>query len=157
MTPENPKDLQDDFLQAAASKREAIAGEVSVPDSDPAAAAALVLDPAQIEILRNEAPGLLEQLVVLFIDIAEKTIAEMTATIATGDARATGEGAHLLKGSACNFGAQRLVAVAQELEQTARRGETDGLEKLLDALRAEYQLLKEALRIHGHFQGSPQL
>jgi len=108
--------------------------------NDPALA---VLNPEQMGILRDE--GLLESLTVLFEEMAGSTIEAMAAALEAGDTRGLSSKAHLLKGSAVNFGADRLVAVCQELEQSAAGLEKPELQRLFEAIRTEYQLVSEAL------------
>ena len=102
-----------------------------------------VLNPEQMGMLREE--GLLESLTVLFKEMAGTTIDAMAVALDSGDTRELSAKAHLFKGSAVNFGADRLVAVCQEIELSADRLDKASLEKLLDAVRAEYQLVSEAL------------
>ncbi len=102
-----------------------------------------VLNPEQMGILREE--ELLESLTVLFLEMAGTTIDAMVAALEAGDIRGLSSKAHLLKGSAVNFGADRLVAVCQEVEQSAARLKEPTLQKLLDAVQAEYQLVRQAL------------
>jgi HPt (histidine-containing phosphotransfer) domain-containing protein len=102
-----------------------------------------VLNPEQLGMLREE--ELLEALKELFKEMASPTIEAMAAALESGELRELSSKAHLLKGSAVNFGADRLVAVCQEIEQSASRLDKASLEKLLDAVRVEYQLVSEAL------------
>jgi HPt (histidine-containing phosphotransfer) domain-containing protein len=102
-----------------------------------------VLNPEQMGVLREE--GLVEALTELFKEMAGGTMDAMAAALESGDLRELSSKAHLLKGSAVNFGADRLVAVCQEIEQSAISLDKATLEKLLDAVRAEYQLVSEAL------------
>jgi|GEM_PF-1187143 len=102
-----------------------------------------VLNPEQIDALREE--ELLDSLKGLFREMAGGVIDAMAAAVHAGNAREFSSKAHLLKGSAVNFGADRLVAVCQEIEQSAPAMEPARWQKLLDAVRAEYQLVSEAL------------
>jgi len=96
-----------------------------------------ILNPEQIEELREE--GLLERLIGLFKETADKAIQDIKTAFQNGDAKALSSAAHLLKGSAANFGAERLVAICQALELSA--GETGAaMEELLNALEEEYVL-----------------
>jgi len=123
-----------DSLAAAAS-----------PRSEPVAPGLLVLNPEQIGALQEE--GLLEALTGLFIEMAGPTIDAMASALEKGDAGALSSGAHLLKGSAVNFGAERVVALCQEIEQrSASRPERNAMQHLLETLRAEYEQVETALK-----------
>lgn len=104
---------------------------------------AMLLDPAQIAVLREE--GLLESLVALFEEIANRTIAEMRDAANAGNSRALADGAHLLKGSAVNFGAAAFAATCQCIEQEAASASAVTLEALLCELEVDRGQLIAAL------------
>ncbi len=96
-----------------------------------------ILNPEQIGVLREE--GLLERLTGLFKETADKAIQDIKTAFQNRDAKALSSAAHLLKGSAANFGAERLVAICQALELSAN--ETGAaMEELLNALEEEHVL-----------------
>jgi len=105
-----------------------------------------ILDPDQMRNLRKESPTLLWRLIPLFHSHAEKTFSSMEAAAKTGYGKVLSEGAHTLKGSAVNFGAERFVAACQQLEDAGNEGRAQGYGKLLDAVRVEYEYLTQALK-----------
>jgi len=115
------------------------------PANAPAVPAAPVVSLEQLETLRGESPGLLERLVLLFGETAQKAIAGMESAAEAGDAKAVAAGAHMLKGSASNFGAHRLVAACEAIEEAADLGETAAFAPRLAAIRAEFRAVAEAL------------
>lgn len=96
-----------------------------------------ILNPEQIEVLREE--GLLERLTGLFKETAEKAIQDIKTAFQNDNAKALSSAAHLLKGSAANFGAERLVAICQTLELSAEEPK-GAVAELLNALDEEYAL-----------------
>lgn len=104
-----------------------------------------ILNPEQLDILRSE--GLLERLTGLFRETAEKAIRDMEVAFGSENGRALSSGAHLLKGSAANFGAERLVAICQALEQSATEQPQNILSQLMTALHEEYALAIQELDV----------
>lgn len=104
---------------------------------------ALLLDPAQIATLREE--GLLESLTALFEEMARRTFVEMQAAARAGNSKALADAAHLLKGSAVNFGAAAFAATCHCIEQQAATASPATLEALLCELEVNQGQLIEAL------------
>ena len=95
-----------------------------------------VLNPGQLDELRDE--SLLEHLVELFRNTVTATLGEMRLALEQCDTRLLSTKAHLIKGSAANFGAERLVTICQTLESKAETCTPDELQKLLEKIREEY-------------------
>lgn len=102
-----------------------------------------VLNPGQLQELRDE--SLLEHLVDLFRDTVATTLGEMHLALEQCDARLLSTKAHLIKGSASNFGAERLVAICQALETRAETCTPDELHLLFEKIREEYHRVDEQL------------
>jgi len=92
--------------------------------------------------------GLLQEIAALFIEDYPKVLAELQAAAARGDAKGVERGAHGLKGSVANFGAQAAVDAAFRLEQMGHardlagvREAIEALARALDALHAELKTL----------------
>ncbi len=102
-----------------------------------------VLNPEQLGLLQEE--GLLETLAPLFSRTASATLDEMATALAAGDAGMLSAHAHRLKGSAVNFGAERFVALCEEIELSSETLAPGPLRRLLDAARAEYRHIEKAL------------
>ena len=99
-----------------------------------------------MQTLREESPELLWRLIPLFNGLAEKTFASLQAALKCEDGQVLAQGAHTLKGSASNFGAERLIAACEALEEAGYGGASTDYEKLLDSVRVEYQFVAEALK-----------
>ncbi len=99
--------------------------------------------------LREELGEALDELIVLFGRTSRDTLAEMQAALAEGSIPRLGASAHRLKGSALNFGADRMVAACQSLESAASEPEVEiaTLAPLLDAVVAQYRLVSRELGI----------
>ena len=106
----------------------------------------LVIDPLMIQTLRDESPGLLWRLIPLFIGLAEKSLAGMQAALKAGDGTALAHGAHAIKGSAANFGAERLMSACAALESAGHANQIEVFEELLTGVRREIQCVIEALK-----------
>jgi hypothetical protein len=99
-----------------------------------------VLDPAVLESLRDLAgdgqSNLLRDLYALFVRDTPARLQALGEGHAADDADSVVFAAHALKGSAANVGATRLTAVCQQIEDTARAGDLDGVDALIaDARR----------------------
>jgi len=128
-----PKPFHQDELLAA------VRGEEPTRISRP-------VDPAHVQAIQNEAPGLLQRLIALFEEAGNEAIHKMTASLADGDLKALAASAHMLKGSAVNFGAQGLVQACEQIEFSGSTGQVRDYQKMLDELRHEYLRVIEALK-----------
>jgi len=78
---------------------------------------------------------LLREIAVLFVeDDCPRTLAEIRAAVAQGDAAKLENAAHSLKGSVANFGAPSAVEAAFRLEQMGRAGQLGDSAETLRAL-----------------------
>jgi HPt (histidine-containing phosphotransfer) domain-containing protein len=92
---------------------------------------------------------LLRDIAALFLQHCDQWMTEIREAVARGDAQAVENGAHGLKGSVANFGAEAAVEAALRLEQLGRRRDltvvakaVDTLESALAALRPELEALQ---------------
>lgn len=92
----------------------------------------------QLLALDDGATGLLAELFGLFKDDTPERMEGIEKSIAAGDAQATAELAHALKGAAGTIGASRLRVLAQEVEKAGKAGRMD------EATRCWAGELKEA-------------
>lgn len=89
--------------------------------------------------------GLLRQLAEYFLEDAPKLLQDLESALTAGDVKIVHQTAHSLKGLAANFEAVAAVAAARDMEITARAGNPQACQALLDPLRAELARLIEAL------------
>jgi HPt (histidine-containing phosphotransfer) domain-containing protein len=99
-----------------------------------------VLDLKALEQIRAlEQPGepsLLAEMVETFRGSSLGYLARLDQALAAGDAEATADAAHALKGAAAALGAQQVRAVAAELESGGRKRYLAGAEHHLARLKA---------------------
>ncbi|MGC2237192.1 MAG: response regulator [Pyrinomonadaceae bacterium] len=88
-------------------------------------------------------PDLVEKLINLFIEGADKNLSSLRASVTNGNTEAIKRGAHSIKGSAGNIGARQMAALCLELEQKAHLG--DEAESLVSQLEVGFKHVSEVL------------
>jgi CheY-like chemotaxis protein/HPt (histidine-containing phosphotransfer) domain-containing protein len=89
---------------------------------------------------------LARELVDLFIESGDETLAAIVSALGMRDYVAVSEQAHSLKGASANLRAATTAAVAAKLETAARQGDTPQIDTLATALRSEVTRTIEYLR-----------
>jgi HPt (histidine-containing phosphotransfer) domain-containing protein len=118
--------------------------KAGIDDAEPAVDADALAD---LRSLQLESEGdLLSDLVALFLRTAPNQLGIMGCAIEENDPAALAAGAHTLKGSSANFGAQRLQNLCGEAEALARRGKTTEVAALLGPIASEFQRVMTALQ-----------
>ena len=109
-----------------------------------------IIDPESIANLRDLNPGdngeFLREIVSIYIEDTPKRIEDLKKSLAAGDLDSFTRAAHTIKGSSANVGAVALRAVAERLEQIARK---DGLGKvapMIDDCETEFGRAMAELR-----------
>ena len=116
---------------------------------EPAVAAEDVLDGAALDELRELGDAdFLRELVRLFIEQAPRNLEVARAALDVGDLEAAAKAAHTIKSSSGYLGARRLTKLSLQLEQRARAGEGAEVGRALEALTAEYDVVRQALLGH---------
>ncbi len=109
-----------------------------------------VLDPDVIESLRalesEGEPGLLEELVELFLSDTPPRMRNLELAVTSGDARTVEEIAHSLKSSCGNLGAASLSVLFRQIEALGRGQDLDGVDALVAESNAEFRRVEDALR-----------
>ncbi len=95
---------------------------------------------------------LLAELVQLFARDCPRLLAELKQAIASGEGVSVERAAHTMKGSASSFGAQQVVALAQQLEEMGRTEKVSEAAPTYALLAVEVERLNSAL---GVFIGKP--
>lgn len=96
-----------------------------------------VIDPSAHErLLEWGGSELLSQMVGLFLEHTGARMEMISSGFETGEARQVEHGAHSLKSSAANVGAQRVRGLAQRLETLASEGNLDAAREFHEPLRA---------------------
>jgi len=106
-----------------------------------------LLDPAQMERLKEwGGPELQGKMIDLFLTHAVERMDQIREGLSGEESGKAETGAHTLKSSAGNVGAQRVQTLAQEAEHLAESGDLDGVRALLPSLEKEFQAACEALK-----------
>jgi HPt (histidine-containing phosphotransfer) domain-containing protein len=97
--------------------------------------AASVLDMQVIEGLRElggeDDPGLLLEIIGMFLEDAPARIREIELGLANGDIKLLERAAHSLKSASANVGAMRLSSVCRRIEEIARQAKSEGIAELI--------------------------
>ncbi|MBV9997987.1 MAG: response regulator [Verrucomicrobia bacterium] len=111
---------------------------------------ARAVDPACLAALHDLSNGGLglAELIDIFLTSAPETLAAVSAAVTDADPDRLAQAAHLLKGSAANFGAHGLQELCNTLERIACTGVLDGAPDVLAALQAEFDRVVTALQRH---------
>jgi HPt (histidine-containing phosphotransfer) domain-containing protein len=113
--------------------------------------AAAVLDMQVIQGLRelggDDDPGLVLELIAMFLEDAPKRMDEISTALSTGDIKLLERAAHTLKSSSANIGAARLSAHCKTMEELARNKKFEGLPSLVRASVQSWTELESVLRV----------
>ena len=82
--------------------------------------------------------GLIKRIMQVFLDTSGDMLRQIDQAVAAGDADQLRRGAHTLKSSAANVGAQTLSGLFQQLEAMGRAGNTAAAHSLLQEMRPAY-------------------
>jgi CheY-like chemotaxis protein len=96
--------------------------------------------------LEETSPGLLNELVELFIEETSPRIQALGVAVEAGDARSVERIAHSLKGSSGNMGGWRVSEVSSRLENAGASADLEQASKLLASLQEEFARMREALQ-----------
>jgi len=81
---------------------------------------------------------LLGQMIRLFLENAPSRMDQIRSVATGGDVDEAGKGAHSLKSSAANLGAEALRQLAGEIEKTAGEGAVDRVNELLPSIESAF-------------------
>lgn len=106
-----------------------------------------IIDPEALARLREwGGERLLSQMVHLFLESTPDRIRQIREGLERGEQELLERGAHSLKSSAANLGAERLRLLSEEMEEHAHRGELARAGTLLDPLVEAHEAALGALR-----------
>jgi HPt (histidine-containing phosphotransfer) domain-containing protein len=107
-----------------------------------------VLDLTRLEeAFEDDVTGIAE-LLEMALETGKKHRRAIEAGLAAGDATAVARGAHGIKGSAGNIGANDVYRLAAELDALARTGSLEGARERADAIDAAYARVAEEVRAY---------
>jgi HPt (histidine-containing phosphotransfer) domain-containing protein len=98
------------------------------------------------ELGGDDDPGLVLELVGMFLTDAPQRMSEIETSLARGDIATLERAAHTLKSSSANIGAARLSASCKAMEELARKKSLDGLPSLVHASLQSWTELESVLR-----------
>lgn len=105
-----------------------------------------VIDPEALARLREwGGDRLLRQMVHLFLESTPERVRQIREGLERADVELVERGAHSLKSSAANLGAERLRELSGEMEERAHRGDLPGAGALLAALTDAHSRALDAL------------
>jgi len=99
-------------------------------------------------------PGLLRQVVALYLQEAPAQLAALRAAVAQADAGGVEQTAHALKGSSAQLGATRLAQLCAALQEGGARQELSQAAAQVDELANEFLRVQAALEIILHEAGT---
>ena len=89
--------------------------------------------------------SILAKLIDVFVENTPRVIEEARKALAAGTSPQLARAAHTLKGSCSNFGAERMRAACQQLEEAARGGLLDKAPGLIKDIELQFHLVRVAL------------
>jgi HPt (histidine-containing phosphotransfer) domain-containing protein len=81
---------------------------------------------------------------IYLADLSER-VGKIGLQMSEGDPAGVAATAHAIKGSSGHFGAAHLIELSREIEDRARRKQTDGLQTTIDSMIAEAERVRAAL------------
>ncbi|MGZ4998732.1 MAG: EAL domain-containing protein [Methylomonas sp.] len=126
------------------------AGRPDQPDAGPLAPLPAndleALDERVLNQLRDEIGQGFAKMVGFYLEDTPQLIEQIGLVLTTGDHLQLRELAHGLKGASRNLGAERLAAIARQLEEQAGLGRIANTDLLLTQLRDEYRFIEQLLK-----------
>ena len=99
----------------------------------------------QGKVLTNGKPELLSRVINLYLVESPKLVKKLKQAAGASNAPEMASSAHSLKSSSANVGAKTLSRYCEDLEQSARRADTDAARKLLAQVEDEHRSVQTAL------------
>jgi PAS domain S-box-containing protein len=97
------------------------------------------------QVLREQAPRMIAELIDLYFETAPPLLEKIGAAIQQGESRALYLAAHTLRPGSAYLGAMQLAALCAELETIGETGQLEGAPAKLAELEAEFSRVKIAL------------
>ncbi|AEF99550.1 EAL domain-containing protein [Methylomonas methanica] len=104
------------------------------------------LDNRVLNQLREEIGQGFVKMLGFYLEDTPQQIEQIGLTLTTNDYLKLRDLAHSLKGASRNLGAEKLAAIARQLEEQADRQEIEAGDALLAQLREEYRLIEQLLQ-----------
>lgn len=104
-----------------------------------------IFNPEQVLKILDGDVEVLREITGVFIDTCVGDMEALRQAITAGQSEQVQQEAHKLKGAAANIGAERVRALALEMEQTARQADWEGLRRVFDTLQGELEQFQHLL------------
>jgi HPt (histidine-containing phosphotransfer) domain-containing protein len=104
------------------------------------------IDRATVERLRVLQPGVVGELIGIFLAHAPAQLAAIRAAAASGEHAVLRRAAHTLRGDAAAWGARPLEHACREIEDLALAGAAGGYDRPIGVVASELARVSEALR-----------
>jgi HPt (histidine-containing phosphotransfer) domain-containing protein len=88
------------------------------------------------------------EIIEVFLADLSKRVQSIGLQTSQGDRVGIAATAHSIKGSCGHFGAARLMELSREVEDRAKRQQTDGLQTAIDSMIAETERVRAALEAY---------
>ena len=85
------------------------------------------------------------ELIFVFLGDLSERVCAIGLQLSSGDWAGIKSTAHAIKGSCSHFGAKRLMELSAEVEERAKRQQTDSLNSAIDSMLAEAERVRAAL------------
>jgi HPt (histidine-containing phosphotransfer) domain-containing protein len=92
-------------------------------------------------------PEFVGELAQIFVHDIATRLEDLALALAAREDQALERQAHAVRGACSNFGARRMAALAERIER-APNCHSKSTAAVLDALRAEFELVQRALKTH---------
>lgn len=86
------------------------------------------------------------ELIFVFLNDLSERVRAIGSQLAAGDYAGIKGTAHAIKGSCSHFGAARLMKLSTDVEDRAKRKQTDSLKSAVDSMLAEAERVRVALK-----------
>ncbi len=103
-------------------------------------------DDGQLDAITGGDAEFEREILTEYLASAPKDIEKLRATIASGNAAATGGCAHALKGASATIGARGLARIALEIEQAGKANDLSRVPQAMARLEAEFGQLVALIR-----------
>ncbi|MDK1020162.1 MAG: Hpt domain-containing protein [Candidatus Hydrogenedentes bacterium] len=112
-------------------------------------------EPPPINVARlcdtfGDDPEFMAEMYGLYLSDAGQRLTELDAALGTSDTEKIASVAHTLKGTSGNVGAERMSALAAELEQVDSAQAPQKAQDLATALKAEFEAVRAFLKHYVH-------
>jgi len=85
------------------------------------------------------------EMMELFIESGGEDIKNLEIAVKAGDPKKAHEASHSIKGSSGSLALDNIHEIAKSIDDTVRTGKLEGVDKIVEKIRNEYERLKSAI------------